>query len=78
VDRVEKFFRKINPKLRRKIIEVIRRIKDSKLDGLDVRPLKGLKGAYRCRVGNVRILFIKGPSGSTIFEVGFRGDVYKR
>ena len=45
----------------------------------DVRPLKGLEGAFRLRVGKLRILYRTDAPGSIIvFKIDTRGDVYKK
>ena len=57
-----------------------RRIKKA-VEGLpagDVKPLKGVKGSYRLRVGDYRILFSYADKNTLLIEkIAPRGDVYK-
>jgi mRNA interferase RelE/StbE len=48
-------------------------------DGLggDVKKLKGLKSAYRLRVGDYRILFELEGRRITVYAVGQRKDIYR-
>ena len=64
--------------MRRRVTEIMFRIAAADLEGLDVKKLQGDKWKYRCRVGNVRILFVKGPDGKNfILDADFRGNIYK-
>lgn len=45
----------------------------------DIKPLKGLPGSYRLRVGDWRIIFYYIDSNTVLIEqISPRGDVYKR
>lgn len=44
----------------------------------DIKPLRGIKGSYRLRVGDRRIIFSYPDSETVLIEkIGPRGDVYK-
>ena len=47
----------------------------------DLKPLEGIKGKYRLRVGSYRIIFSYGKDGEIIIllieDIGPRGDIYK-
>ena len=44
----------------------------------DVKPLHGkLKGLYRLRVGELRVIFEKIDDGYLIHDIRFRGNAYK-
>ena len=44
----------------------------------DIKPLKGISGTYRLRVGDWRILFSYSEDGTILIEkIGPRGGVYK-
>ena len=44
----------------------------------DIKPMQGIKGSYRLRVGGWRILFSYPEDGIILIEkVGPRGEVYK-
>lgn len=72
-----KFLQRLPKSLRLRLIDVIAQIALNDLKNLDIKPLKG-KGAdfYRCRVGKIRIIFIRDQQENIIYDVGFRGDVY--
>ncbi len=53
------------------------KIKISNLPLGDVQKLKGLQNSYRLRVGKVRILFERVDEKITVFDIGYRGDIYK-
>ena len=79
VDRAAKFFRKLNAKQYERVYRTADKIKKNKLQGLDIKPLTGRRHWYRCRVGKVRIIFIKTGSGrNVIHTIDFRGGAYKK
>lgn len=59
VDRIEKTLRKMIPKQRDRVLEVVDRIIAGDFVGLDVRKLEDTDDKYRVRVGSFRILFRK-------------------
>lgn len=77
MDKIEKFLRKIDPKLRSKLIKAIALIAANDLDRLDIKPLKGLKNGYRCRIGNIRIVFMHMDGTNIIYDIGYRGRMYR-
>lgn len=78
MDRITKFLRKLQPKLRQQLKDVIAQLMRNETKGLDIAPLSRKPHWYRCRVGTVRIIYFKNKQGSAvIYEIGFRGDVYK-
>jgi len=45
---------------------------------LDIIKMKGLVGIYRCRVGDMRIIFEENLKWEfDILDIGWRGDIYK-
>ena len=49
-----------------------------KIPNGDIKPLKGISGTYRLRVGDWRILFSYPEDDAILIEkIGPRGDVYK-
>ena len=55
---------------------IIRAIKS--IPAGDIRPLKGLTGAYRLRVGKIRVLYRDTQQDElVVFKIDTRGDVYK-
>ena len=78
MDIIEKFLQRVNAKLSKRLRAVLIDLKQGRLDHLDIKPLQGQPGAFRCRVGTVRILFFKTREGVHVFDIGFRGNVYKK
>ena len=78
MDQIRKFTRKLNAKLRKHVEEVIEHILLNHWEGLDIKPLQGKQGWFRCRIGDIRILFVRLPNGVLVLKrAGFRGEVYK-
>lgn len=77
MDRIVKFLRTLDRKMRKRVEEAISRIHAGKIDQLDIKPLKGIKGHYRCRLGDIRILFVHTMGKSIVYDVGFRKDMYR-
>lgn len=44
--------------------------------GLDVRPLRGVKGAWRLRVGDYRGIYEVAPGKVTFTRFGHRSNIY--
>lgn len=79
MDAIEKFFRKLTPKQQQKLREALKALAANQLTRLDIKPLAGKKGWFRCRVGNIRIIFIRTSAGKhVIYAIDFRGSVYKK
>lgn len=79
MDEIAKFLRKLDKKMCERLIAVMTAIGDGKLTGLDIKPLQGRKGWYRCRLGDIRIIFVKNANGNhLIIDVDFRGSIYKK
>lgn len=77
-DASEKFLRKLTAKELNKIKQVTAAILAGSTIGMDVKPLTGLKDAYRIRVGRIRIIFIQQGSKVTIIRITNRdGKTYK-
>lgn len=74
---VEKFLRKLDAAQRKNIMTAMRLIATNDLSTLDIAPLKGMRHSFRCRAGNVRILFHQREGENTIYDIGFRGSIYK-
>lgn len=72
-----KFLQRLPKPLRLKLIGIIERIALNDLKDLDIKLLTEKSHFYRCRVGKIRIIFIKDEQECIIYDVGFRGDVYK-
>lgn len=63
----------MDPSMKRRIKKAV-----EELPAGDVKPLKGVKGSYRIRVGDYRILFSYADKNTLLIEkIAPRGDVYK-
>ena len=78
MDKLKKFMALLDRKRMVRVAETIERITSGKLDGLDIRPLHGIDGHFRCRIGNIRILFVRSGHQFLIYDADFRGNIYKR
>jgi mRNA-degrading endonuclease RelE of RelBE toxin-antitoxin system len=78
VDRLKKFLAKLDRKRWERVVGTIESIEKGEIEHLDIKPLSGMSGHYRCRIGNIRILF-RGHAGNyTAYEADFRGNIYKK
>jgi mRNA-degrading endonuclease RelE of RelBE toxin-antitoxin system len=77
MERYKKFLGKLSADLRKRLIRAVCKISSNDFKGLDIKILQSNYKIFRCRVGRVRILFLKSESGNRILDIGFRGDVYK-
>lgn len=80
MDRISKFLFKLSKKQRTYIlVDILPKIKNLQLRGLDVKPLKNYKNYYRVRHGKVRIVFYRDDKKKMgiVSNVAFRKDVYK-
>ena len=79
MDRLQKFLRKVDGKQKSRVVQVLDSIHRNELQGLDIKPLKGHPKQYRCRVGDIRIIFIKNSlSQNIVIDMDFRGNIYKK
>ena len=77
-DKIEKALRRLSPKERVKLKEVLVAIKTGKLDGLDIVKLKGQRDIYRVRKGDMRVIFLRTESAITILSVERRSETTYR
>lgn len=78
MDHVEKFLRRADRSSRKRFQAVLLRLRLNQWDGLDIAPLKGRKGFFRCRIGGVRIIVFRSLPESIVVDMDFRGNVYKK
>lgn len=80
MDDIQKFLRKVDKKLREQLLAAMRNIRlGQNIDTLDIKPLEGKKGWFRCRVRDARIIYFQDAHGKNIlYKADFRGSVYKR
>lgn len=74
VDKITKFLKKYEEKLRRQVLELKKDILDKQFDGYDVKQFKGHKNFYRLRKGKIRIIFEMTKDDILIKKVSLRDD----
>ena len=74
MNHIDKFLKKLTPKPREILREIIARIVANDLSGLDCKKLEGSSHLYRVRKGSMRIKFEKTDHGNEVFFLGFRND----
>ena len=73
MDRILKFILKLGKKDREWVLEAYYAILENRLDALDIKQMEGRKCWFRCRIGNIRIVFVRISAGANIIqEVNFR------
>lgn len=73
-----KFLRKIDKNVSIKIYNTIELILEWNFDGLDIKPIIWRKWFYRCRVWDIRIIFINIRWNISIYKIWFRWDIYNK
>lgn len=81
MDDVAKFLAKLTKKEKQFFIEILfPAVARLELEAWDVKPLKGYKGMFRIKKGDVRVLFFKDTvqKKGIIIDIDYRKDVYKK
>lgn len=74
-DKIAKLLAKLPPKQLKVVLEVLAKVDHGKLEGLDVKSLKGHQNKYRVRVGTYRIIFTINEHGeSTVLLIANRNE----
>ena len=58
-DEIIKILKKISKKDKEKLLLILQKIRNSDLENLDIKKIKGEKNQFRVRSGKYRILFIQ-------------------
>ncbi|MDQ7022329.1 MAG: hypothetical protein Q9M97_02155 [Candidatus Gracilibacteria bacterium] len=53
-----KFIKKLDDKKQDIIFEVIQKIISGNINQLDIKPILGKKGYFRCRIGNLKLFIL--------------------
>ena len=77
MDKIKKFLLKLSKKERKLLLRILADVLQLKLDDYDVKSLKGMKGVFRLRKGNKRVVFMKKKGRGMVLNIAFRKDVYK-
>ena len=78
MDKIKKFLLKLTKKEMALIKAILGDVLMLDLQNYDVKPLKGYKGFYRLRKGDIRIIFTKEKNTAVIIDIDYRKDIYKR
>lgn len=78
MDNISKLLQKLSQKERQIILEILEKIKNNVLEGLEIKKLSGFENLFRIRKGSFRIVFMKKENKNLLVNVGYRKDVYKR
>jgi len=57
VDKIAKEIKKLSPKERFQVKELLGKLIQNKIKGLDIKKLKGSTSIFRARKGNIRIIY---------------------
>lgn len=74
-DKIAKLLAKLSPKQLQVLVEVLEKVEQGNLEGLDVKSLKGHPNTFRIRAGNYRIIFTADEQGnSTVLLIAKRDE----
>lgn len=73
MDKIDKFTKKLEHKIARRILDELRNIRAGNTAHLDAVKVKG-QNLYRVRIGNVRIKYVETSYGNIVVEIGFRSE----
>ena len=74
MDKITKILQKVSKKDSRNIISILEKIKQGKLQNLDIKKLKGHENVFRIRVGDYRIIFQRIEGEYFILEISKRRE----
>ena len=74
MNKLDKFLLRLALKERRKVQLIIARLIAFDWVGLDIKKLKGFQNLFRCREGNLRIIFESDDKNVTLIKIGNRND----
>ncbi len=78
MDKIQKFLKKLSPKERQVVKDVIELILAGGSDSLDTKKLRGYADIFRVRKGNIRIIYRKIGSEIRLLAIDNRDeDTYK-
>ena len=77
MDKFSKFVAKLDLHMQARVLGAALAIEGNTWQGLDIKPLQGRKNHFRCRIGDVRLLFVRlAPRQYKVIAAGFRGNIY--
>lgn len=63
MDKIGKALRKLTPKERKTIKEILTKLKNQQLNNLDLKKLKGQNDIFRVRKGEIRMIYRQDSTG---------------
>ena len=64
MDKIQKALEKLTLKEKKKVKEILIKLKNQQLKSLDIKKLKGREDIFRVRKGRIRIVYKTDPKGS--------------
>lgn len=74
MDKIEKALKKLSGKERKKLKEILERLKSNNLIGLDIKKLKNRSDIFRVRSGDLRIIYLKTNDKINILAIEHRNE----
>lgn len=79
MDKISKALKRLSPKERRQIKELLLKIESGDFTGLDLKRLKDQEGIFRVRRGDLRIIFQRENGVIAVLAIERRSeDTYKK
>ena len=76
VNKIEKFFNKLDTKIKKRIKEKLLEIQKNPFETEDIKKMKGESNTYRVRIGKIRIIYQVVDNKVEIIDVDYRGNIY--
>ena len=74
MDKTEKFLRRLSPKERLVVMEIVEKVEKGETNELDMKKLKGQSGLFRVRHGAIRVIFQKTEGATVVISVDRRRE----
>jgi len=74
MDKVDKALKKLVPKEKERIKNIIKTLQSGHFDNLDVKKLKGREDIFRIRSGNLRIIYQIKDNQFFILKLGYKKE----
>ena len=77
--KAEKILKKVDPVIRRRVLEKLKFLEINPRNGPNIKTLQGYSNCFRYRLGDFRIVYevIDKDLVVWIFDLGWRGDMYR-
>lgn len=74
MDKISKLLKKLSPKERERLREILILLLSDDASSLDIKKLKGADDIYRVRTGNLRVIFQRKSKEMKVLEVSRRDE----